>query len=101
MEDIKMKKILIVLIVLISTQYIVIDQLNAEFSSSKDQFSSQNEAYSCVIEYRKIMEMDAESEELAKYLEAWSEQCSPIIPPVDPDPTRQPASKRIAVMGRK
>lgn len=96
-----MKKILIVLIVLVSTQYIVIDQLNAEFSSSKVQFSTSNQVYSCVIEYKKILEMNSESEELSKYLEAWSEKCAPIIPPSDPNPTLRRANKRVAVMGRK
>lgn len=91
-----MKKILIALIVLVSTQYIVIDQLNAEFSSSKVQFSAQKEAYSCVVEYKKIMDMNSESEELSKYLEAWSEQCASIIPPEEPNPTLRRANKRVA-----
>lgn len=84
-----MKKILIVLIVLISTQYIVIDQLDAELSS-------QNDARKCVIEYRKLMEIDSESKKLADRLEAWQEQCSLVLRPSELDPTLQRASKRVA-----
>lgn len=84
-----MKKILIVLIVLISTQYIVIDQLNAELSS-------QNDARKCLIEYRKLMEIDSESVKLSDRLEAWNEQCAVVLRPSDFKPTLQRATKRVA-----
>jgi hypothetical protein len=89
MEEQKMKKILAVLIVLISTQYIVVEQLNAEVIS-------QEHARKCIIEYRKLMEIDSESKKLSDRLEAWGEECAPLLRPSDLDPTLQRASKRVA-----
>jgi hypothetical protein len=42
------------------------------------------------------MEIDSESKKLSDRLEAWGEECAPLLRPSDLDPTLQRASKRVA-----
>lgn len=89
-----MKKILIVLIVLISTQYILVDRLFAELGSS-------NDVRKCVIEYRKLMEMDVDSKKLSDRMEAWEEKCSIVLRPSGQNPTLVRAEKQVALKKNK